>query len=183
MRIVALASICCWLCGCVPVLSHTYYRPDAPDGEVVTNFCWKMQDSIRIRRPGLLSEMRVITRDGKRYVQTLWEIDPDKTVEVTDSKARVVFAELAPKEIELQLGASAEPMDLQPLSPMVGGYFPPPHAHYPRNFWMYLALPDPLADSFRVLVPAYEIDGKADSLPEVRFTKQTSVQLLAPIQC
>jgi hypothetical protein len=46
-----------------------------------------------------------------------------------------------------------------------------------------LALPEHLGDSFRLVMPAYSVDGQAASLPEVRFRRQTDIQFFAPIQC
>ena len=166
------------------MLPHEYYLPAATGGEVLTNRCWRTRESIRIDRPGLLAELQVMTRDHKRFIEIQWELQPGRTLELSQSAARVYLGDqVQPAEITLQQSLVGYAMELQPVTPLVGGYLPPPVETALRNYWMYVALPDSLPDSFRVLVPAYAIDGQVDSLPEVRFTKVSSVQFLAPIQC
>lgn len=183
-RAIALICICSSISACVPILPHRYYRPDADGGEVQRNVCWGTYERIRIHRPGVIAEMKVMKSDGKRFIETQVEVQPGKTVELMDSNAQLFLNEReAPLKVPLHLSSHGAPVDEQPLAPLVGGYLPPPTETYVRNVWLYLTLPDPVADSFEILIPQYSIDGHTDSLPIVRFKKETSVQFIAPIQC
>jgi len=184
VRTAIVACLSLSLCGCVPALRHEFYLPAAPGGKVLTNPCWRTQETIRFDRPAFLAEMNVMGRGGKQFVEVRWEIQPGKTLELAQSNARVSLGnqtEAVDTDLHLSLVGSA--MELQPVRPMAGGYLPPPVETALRNYWIYVALPEQPGDSFRVLLPAFSVDGKADSLPEVRFTKQSSVQYFAPIQC
>jgi hypothetical protein len=150
----------------------------------VRNACWHTHERIQFRRPEVLTETYVMKREGKRFIETRWEIQPGKTVELASATAVLHIGDPPQQtELVLHLSRNGTPLELQSVATMVGGYLPPPGEKYLRNFWMYLALPEHLGDSFRLVMPAYSVDGEVASLPDVRFGKETDVQFFAPIQC
>ena len=184
MRIATVACIFLSLCGCIPVLPHEYYLPAAAGGVVMVNHCWRTRESIQVSQPGVLAEVQVMMRERQRFLEIRWELQPGETLELTQSTARFYVDDPEQSlQIAMQQSLYGAASDLQPVRPMVGSYLSPPVETSLRSFWTYVALPASLPDSFRVLIATYSIDGRTGSLPELRFTKESSVQFLAPIQC
>jgi hypothetical protein len=172
--------------GCVPVLPHSYFRPEAEGGELLTNACWGMRNKIRFRFGAVATSVGIVTRkDRQRILEWDFEVPEGTTVSLTDTRLQVFAgSDAVPTYVPFSgMNGSGNPeLPLETIGPMVGEDFPGT-PHYHRHYWLYASLDAVDAPRFSINLPVFTVDGALAAISSIRFTPETRTQFLAPIQC
>lgn len=172
-----LAFWAAWLlAGCVPVLPHAYFRPEAEGGKIVVNRCWGTPSRVQfdVGEVTLTASVMQPRRGADWSFELQVDVPEGTTVElVSRHLGDVTMARLS------RNGNPELPME--PLGPMVGGKLAN-GAGTRKHFWLYAEVEDD-AQRIRVAPASLLINGKLMTLPEIRFLRETHVQLTAPLQC
>ena len=188
MQIIKACFFCALavLSACVPLLPHIDYVPEMTGGKLLKGVCWQ-KPSIEYKTDGITLTSRIMTwPDDVLRVEMLIDIPEGITVELL---APDVFIASPP-------GAAAVPvripgisltenpsLPLQAMGPLVGHDVFIYTKKRPRHFWLFAPLRGIDARDMRVTLPRLKINDRIVTIPDIHFTRQMRVQLVAPLQC
>jgi hypothetical protein len=171
-----LTLLAAWLlAGCVPLLPHSYYRPVAEGGRIVVNPCWGTPSRVQFDAGELTVTVSVMRprRGADWNFEMQLDVPEGTTVELVSRRlGDVTIGRLS------RVGDPELPME--PLGPMVGGKLPGGGTR--KHFWLYAPV-DEDEEIIRVAPASLLVNGKLAMLPEIRFHRETHVQVMAPLQC
>ncbi|MSP95311.1 MAG: hypothetical protein EXR00_08570 [Alphaproteobacteria bacterium] len=130
--------------------------------------------------------MKLIDQGNDRWLlEVQFDIPEGKRVELArQDVALITDANDAPRRINYSgMGLTGNPaLPLVAIAPMVGGYNLGNPA-FVKHYWLYAPVDAAGADSLRIALSPFAINDRMQTLPEIRFSRVTDVQLVAPIQC
>ncbi len=182
----ALVVLCT---GCVPLMPHRVYEPEASGGTMPRNRCWGTYETIVFDRGPIEVRAQVIRRKGSdRLIEMAVSVPGGHRVRVEGARVEL-FGERDPEQpiaTHFSGVAAVQTPDahLMPIgTTMHGETFSGGPRSVRRHYWLYAPVDLEALPNFSVVLPALEIDGRSTELPMIRFRRRTRWQFFAPFQC
>lgn len=179
--------------GCAPFVTIDYYRPEAPEGEVVRAHCPPVNSFILFKNQGVLVGVGHLRQSENRLSIVLtFEIPegksvtlPRRTAELSTPSGHVHTGSLTG-----HLWAPGPVVDLPPDWPMTGrttrkfldqvtAYGTTEHAYY----FFRVTFPAQKEVSFELKLPPFAVDGVEVVLPAVRFVRDSEFFWILSLNC
>lgn len=172
--------------ACVPILPHIDFVPAMDGGIIVKDHCWGIP-SVEYKIDGIRLAGRIITWPDNRLRVEMRIAVPEGRVVTLQSPALTV-ASPPGAEAKLLTIAGISPtgnpsLPLDPLGPLLGRDVHVYDKRFARNFWLFIPLDGIDTNDFLVSLPPLAIDRQIVNIPPIRFTRETRIQLIAPVQC
>ncbi len=186
LRLSAVALVpALFLTGCVPILPRSVFRPIAPGG-TVGGYKYQPKTTISFPRDGVLISAHIFPTAGDRWTLAMQFAVPEgKTVVLVGSELRLQTDERVWQCAFAGLSYSGNPaMPVLRIVPLVGENMKVNGVPtgLSRNYWLYASLQLAGVSRVRVLLPPFQINGRKVTLPEILFTHDIDIRLMAPIQ-
>ncbi len=195
-RMTVLALITATTLACVPFVTTTYYRPEAPEGRIARAHCPSLPAFVLFDQDGIVVGARVSWWEEQMAITMTFEVSEGRTVNLLGGQVRIHSPGGVAASGELTghmwvgLGATA---DFPPDFPLVGktrrwriGPFKQT-THYGTTkhayFWFSAKVGIPESDRFTVALPAFTINGVESKLPEIEFRLSTQFHWIYPVNC